>query len=167
MDHQLFLAINGLVGKWPWFDKLGAFLGGDYFLYLVAVIIVLLWLKKNFRQRVYLALASGLVGYGLAGIIKHLVTRPRPFEVLKVHQLIVDNERGVSFPSGHATVYFAFAFAFWGTEYFWPFLTAAVIGSVGRVLVGVHYPADVLVGAIVGALTVWGLRRLFKKHILR
>lgn len=166
MDHQIFLAINGLAGKSAVLDKIGAFIGGDYFLYLVVLIVVLLWLNHRLRPKVYLALVSGAAGYLIADVLKHLILRPRPFQVLQVHQLIVDNERGNSFPSGHATVYFAIAFAFWGTDYFWPFFTVAVVGSLGRVFVGVHYPLDVLAGAVVGGLTVWLLKRLFKKLFL-
>lgn len=166
MDHQLFLAINGLAGKSAWLDYLGKFIGGDYFLYAFVLLVSLLWLVKPLQKRVYLALGSGAIAYVIASLVKHLVYRPRPFEVLNVHQLIVDNERGNSFPSGHATVYFAIALAFWGTDYFWPFFIAAIIGSLGRVFVGVHYPLDVLAGAVVGGLTVWVLNRLFKKRFL-
>lgn len=164
MDHQIFLAINGLVGKSAILDKIGVFVGGDYFLYAFALVVGLLWFSKPLRKKVYLALGSGAIAYVIASLVKHLVYRPRPFEVLNVHQLIVDNERGNSFPSGHATFYFALAFAFWGTEFFWPFLALAVLGSLGRVFVGVHYPLDILAGAIIGTITVLALRRFFKHH---
>lgn len=167
MDHQLFLAINGLAGKSHLLDVVGTFVGGDKFLYLFTLVVILLWFNKRVRRYVYLGLGSALVARGIvAEVLKRLVHRPRPFEVLNVHQLIVDNEKGTSFPSGHATVYFALAFAFWGTEYFWPLFTAAIVGSVGRVFVGVHYPVDILAGAVISGLTVWVLRRFFKKWFL-
>ena len=164
MDHQLFLAINGLAGKLHLLDVIGKFIGSDYFLYAFVLLVVLLWFKRGMHKRVYLALGSTVIAYAITGLIKHLVFRPRPFEVLKVHQLIIDTERGNSFPSGHSTVYFALAAAFWGTEYFWPFLTFAVLGAVGRVFVGVHYPLDVLAGAAVGSVTVLLLRKFFQRH---
>lgn len=167
MNHSIFLAINGLAGKWHWLDVIGKFVGGDYFLYLFVLAVALLWFIPKIRTRVYLAAGSIVVGRLIfTEIIKRILDRPRPYEVLSVHQLIVDNERGVSFPSGHATVYFALAFAFRGTKYFWPFFILAVIGSLGRVFVGVHFPLDVLAGAVIGALTSWGLCRLFKNWIL-
>jgi undecaprenyl-diphosphatase len=127
--------------------------------------VALLWFRYHCRKRVYLAFFSAAVSYGLVvQFLKHVIERPRPCEVLKVHQLIVDNERGNSFPSGHASIYFSFAFAFWGTEYFWPFFTLAVLGSIGRVFVGVHYPLDILAGAIVGWVVVLILKQFFKKH---
>lgn len=167
MDTKIFSAINGLAGKWDWLDSLGRFLGGDYFLYLFALVVALLWLNKNVRNRIYLALASVLVGRVIiTEILKRIIDRPRPYEVIPVQQLIVDADRGVSFPSGHATIYFAIAFAFVGTEYFWPFLVLAIVGSLARVFVGVHYPFDILVGALVGGITAFALKRLFKNRLL-
>ena len=164
MDHNLFLTINGLVGKSHLLDVIGKFVGGDYFLYLFVLLVALLWFKIGMHKRVYLALGSGAIAYVITGLIKHLIFRSRPFEILPVHQLIIDTERGNSFPSGHATVYFALAFAFWGTEYFWPFITLATLGALGRVFVGVHYPLDILAGAVVGTITVLFLRKFFQRH---
>jgi undecaprenyl-diphosphatase len=167
MDKELLLQLNAWAARWVWFDKLAAFIGGDWYLYLFGLTVVLLWFNKKLRTRVYLALGSVIVvRFAITEVLKRLINEPRPYEVLPVHKLIVDNEHGLSFPSGHATIYFGLAFAFWGTEYFWPFFVAAVIGSLGRVLVGVHYPSDVLAGAVIGALGTLVLRRLFKKWIL-
>ncbi|HEX5429587.1 MAG TPA: phosphatase PAP2 family protein [Patescibacteria group bacterium] len=163
LDHNLFLTINGWAGHSAILDKIGTFVGGDYFLYLFGLAVILLWFNKRLRKNVYLAIVSGILARGIiAEVLKRLVHRPRPFQVLKVHQLIVDNEAGNSFPSGHAVAYFVFAFAFLGTEYFWPFFVAACIGSLGRVFVGVHYPLDVIAGAIIGAAITWIIQKSFK-----
>jgi len=167
MDHQIFSAINGLAGKWPWLDITARFFGGDDFLCLFIFLVAVLWLWKKYRINIYLALGSVFVARGIVTeILKRIINRPRPYEVLQVHKLIIDFERGVSFPSGHATVYFALAFSFWGTKYFWPFFVLALLGSAARVFVGVHYPLDILAGAIIGLATALILRRLFKKRIL-
>jgi undecaprenyl-diphosphatase len=167
MDYNIFFAINDLAGRWTWLDTIGIFFGGDYFLFVFFGIILALWFKLEFRNRVYLAVGSVLVSrLIITEILKRVVSRSRPYEILNCHQLIVDNDPGVSFPSGHATIYFALAFAFYGTKYFWPFFVLAAIGSIGRVFVGVHFPMDVLAGAIVGSLiSLIGLR-LFKNRIL-
>ena len=167
IDHNWFLAINGLAGHSAILDRLGIFFA-DPFLYLSVILVALFWLNKKYRYYVYIAAASVVIGRRiLAEIIKHLVHRPRPFQVLNVHQLLVDNEAGNSFPSGHAIVYFALAFSFYGTKWFWPMVILAAIGSTARVFVGVHYPLDVLAGAALGGLVVWVLRSLFKKPQLR
>ncbi len=165
MDHQIFLAINGLAGRTQWFDTIARFIGGDWFFYLFALGIALLWFHLNFKKRVYLAFISAAIAYGgVVQFLKHVITRSRPFEILTVHQLIIDNERGNSFPSGHTALYFALAFSFWGTKYFWPFFVLAVLGGLGRVVVGVHYPLDVLAGAIIGASVSLLLRGFSKRH---
>ena len=167
MDHNIFLAINSLANRSLILDKIGLFFGGDYFLYLFFGGAILLWLVPTLRTRVYIMVGAVLVSRGIiTEIIKRIISRSRPYEILNVHQLLADHDTGVSFPSGHATIYFAIAFAFWGTRYFWPFFILACLGSMARVFVGVHYPLDILVGAIIGTLTSWILLRLFKTRIL-
>lgn len=167
MDHNIFLAINGLAGKWQWLDVIGKFFGGDYFLFLFALLVALALFDPKVRRNVYIAVGSTIIArLVITEIIKRVTDRPRPYEVLSVHQLLADSERGMSFPSGHATVYFALAFAFWGTRYFWPFFILAAVGSAARIFVGVHYPSDILVGAIVGAAASIVVLRLFKNKLL-
>jgi undecaprenyl-diphosphatase len=169
MNQQFFLAINGLAGKWHWLDVVGRFFGGDYFLYLFALVVVLLWSNKRLRNDVYLALGSALVARVLiVEALKRLINHPRPYEIVSnIHQLLADNEgHGMSFPSGHAVIYFSLAFAFWGTEYFWPFLILATLGSIARVFVGVHFPADIAASFLIAAFVVWLARRLFKNKVL-
>jgi len=164
MDYTIFSKINGWTGRWPWFDQAWTFIGGDYFLYVFVLSVVVLGFNKKLRNHAYIGLVSALVSYSIiAQALKHWIYRPRPFEILPLNQLLIDNDRGNSFPSGHATVYFALAFAFWGTKYFWPFLILAIIGSLGRVVVGVHYPLDILAGAIIGSAASLLLRHLHIK----
>lgn len=164
MDYIIFSKINGWIGRWEWFDHAWTFIGGDYFLYAFVLSVIVLGVNKKFRNHAYIALVSALISYSMiVQALKHWIYRPRPFEVLAIQQLIVDHERGNSFPSGHATIYFALAFAFWGTKYFWPFVILAVIGALGRVVVGVHYPLDILTGAVIGSTVSLLLRHLHIK----
>jgi undecaprenyl-diphosphatase len=167
MNQNLFLAINGLVGKSNFLDVLGVFFA-DKLIYIFALGIALMWFNKSLRYYVYLAFGSAFVSRILiVETIKRLVNHPRPYEVVtNVHQLLVDHQKGMSFPSGHTVIFFAFAFSFVGTKYFWPLLVLAVLGSVARIFVGVHFPADIIVSIIIAGITVWGMRSLFKKPIL-
>lgn len=98
----------------------------------------------------------------LAGIIttglKYAVNRPRPFET---YPFIVNKSKAgsPSFPSGHTSEAFSVAaslsFAFPKWYVITPsFLWAASVGY-SRMELGVHYPSDVLAGAIIGTGSCW------------
>jgi undecaprenyl-diphosphatase len=166
MDHNIFLAINGLAGLSPILDSIGIFLA-DNFIYFFIVGIALLWLKRDLHLNIYVAFISALISrVVIVELIKQMVARPRPFEILDVHKLLIDEGSGKSFPSGHTVIFFSIAFAFWGTRWFWPLVVLATLASLSRIFVGVHYPLDVLVGAIIGALVSLILMRLLKNRIL-
>src|SRR4051812_26724989 len=112
MNVQIFLAINGLTGKSQALDVAGIFFA-EKFLYIFGLIIVALWLNKKFRYHVYMALGSALISrLIIVEAIKRIVDHPRPYEVVAgIHQILPDSEHGMSFPSGHTVIYFAFAFA--------------------------------------------------------
>lgn len=102
-------------------------------------------------------IASMLARFGVTALIRYFIHRPRPFSVLPVHQLISDSHW--SFPSGHATFFFALAtigYLYspkWGTGFF----VGAILISLGRVMAGVHYPSDILAGAVVGIVVALGV----------
>src|SRR5258708_33248185 len=100
MDHQIFLAINGLGGRSLLLDKIGLFFGGEYFLYLFLLGAASLWLVPLFRKQVYIMVAAILVGRGLVTqILKLIIGRARLYAVLNAHQMLVDHDNAVSFPS--------------------------------------------------------------------
>jgi undecaprenyl-diphosphatase len=105
-----------------------------------------------------------------AQILKPLFERPRPCHDPEMQNYIrglVDCGGLYSMPSNHAANHFALA-TFWyfsirainGRKWPWLWLWAALI-CYAQVYVGKHYPGDILVGAIVGTLTGWGISRLF------
>ncbi|MFM2357611.1 MAG: hypothetical protein RJA61_348 [Candidatus Parcubacteria bacterium] len=84
-------------------------------------------------------------------IIRFLIKRPRPFVFDDTVKPFVE-ALGYSFPSGHATVFFALATSIflWNKKWGALFLVIAFCISVARIFVGVHYPLDILMGALVG-----------------
>lgn len=135
--------------------------------------------EKIFSIVVCSLLSAGIARFVIVGIIRWLIERPRPFEVLNgVYRLIPLVSDG-SFPSGHAALFFAlaasFAFArgsetrflFVNTTLLFPkttlmFCIVALVVSVDRVLGGVHWPSDIVAGALVGIGTAWLVCRFAK-----
>ncbi|OGE83526.1 MAG: hypothetical protein A3B10_03490 [Candidatus Doudnabacteria bacterium RIFCSPLOWO2_01_FULL_44_21] len=167
MNLAIFQAINNSAGQWSWLDWAGKFLARD-FLFIFIAIVLILWFKRNLRWRVYLALAAALISrFVIVELLKKWLDQPRPFEVVSnIHQLLVDEKSGFSFPSGHTAIFFSLAFAFYGTKYFWPFIVLAIIGSLARIFVGVHFPLDIVASVFIAMIVVWSLKRLFKPKIL-
>lgn len=98
-------------------------------------------------------LAAAALGLGANQVIAQLWHRPRPYQD---HPLgivpLLSHTHDASFPSDHATAAFAIAFGvlFVARRAGWLFLAWAALIAVSRVLAGMHYPTDVLAGALIG-----------------
>ena len=92
-------------------------------------------------------------------ILKHLVSRPRPWLVVEGLIPLVAEGDPNSFPSGHTSAAFAAAMAWRKTlPEKWMGRTAlglAVLMGLSRLYVGVHFPSDVLCGMLVGLFCGW------------
>lgn len=170
LDTGLFYALNSLVGQSRLLDGLIVFCA-EYLAYLVIVALVALVFFSIYSWReIVVAGAAGLIArFGVTELIRSFYHHPRPFVVLpNVHQLFA--ESSWSFPSGHATFFFALATVLycynkrWGSGFF----IAAMLIALARVVAGVHYPADIVGGAFIGTIvgygTVWVARKVAKSQ---
>ncbi len=119
------------------------------------VMLLSVWAMQGWAyliQILYLV-AAGSVGTLIYKILKNKTTRPRPYQV---HQVIVLGERPLdhfSFPSGH-TLHAVMVTITLG--YIQPLLLIlmlpfTILVALSRMILGLHYPSDVIVGAMIGA----------------
>ena len=100
-------------------------------------------------------------------IVKRIVGRGRPMHFDEVGILGFKwnlwDWTYQSFPSGHATTAFALAavLGFLSERWFYPALLLAAMIGLSRLTLGVHYPSDVLAGAVVGLLGAYAVRFAF------
>ena len=168
IDQIIFQVINGLAHKWWLLDWLGIFLASylNYFLILIAIFLLIK--ERNWRWRIYffcLASLSVILARGvITEIIRFFYYRPRPFLVLQI-QPLVNHDITASFPSGHATAYFALALAIFyiNRKWGWWFLGAALLMGLARIFVGVHWPLDILAGALIGLGSAFLIKKLLPK----
>ena len=115
------------------------------------------WKGKKFRtwiSEVGIVAVSVSLAYITALVLKVIFHAPRPFIALSnIHPLVLETPHD-SFPSGHATAFFALAVALYTYDKVWGsiFLVVAVLVSLSRIISGVHFPGDVIAGAIIGSV---------------
>ncbi len=162
LNLVIFNSINGLAGHWPILDQAGIFFA-EYFQYLLGLFLVFVVFSTKKTKKVFMAftavLAALLARFAVKGLILIFYSNPRPYAGdFLAHQLVATpGEDFQSFPSGHALFFFSAATAIYcydkkmGVFFF----AAAATISLARIFVGVHWPSDILAGALLGIVTGW------------
>lgn len=123
-------------------------------IFLPLVFLLLIYFKRLSGLIIFLGLFISIgISDGIGGIIKRTVMRARPFEAA-IDAIQRSDAGGYSFPSNHAINIFCAAvfFSYFFPKYRIPFLVFAALIGLSRIYNGVHYPSDVLVGAILGSI---------------
>ena len=155
MDGQLLVAIQGL--HMSWLDPIVSLYTklGDAGIFWIVLSLAMLVYKPT-RKAGALALCAMVLGLLVTHLtIKPLVERARPWLEWPIVPLVTEKDPH-SFPSGHTCAAFAAGMIWMRTlPWRWGRVAAVVLAALmglSRLYVGVHYPTDVLVGAIIGAL---------------
>ena len=115
-----------------------------------------LLIPKKTRKTGMLALLALAFSYLINNLLlKNLIARTRPYEVIAGLHTLVGAQRDYSFPSGHTGSSFAAAvvlFCRLPKRLSSFFLLLAFLIGFSRLYVGVHYPSDIISGAIIGTL---------------
>lgn len=175
---EWLLEKDGLLLRWlmetfshPVLDKIMIFissLGNKGMIWIAIGVLFFLfgWKNQQWRTRgllVLFSLAANLLVCN--AVLKPLVDRTRPYYVLEYTPLIPP-VGDPSFPSGHTAASFAAATAIYAINKKWgiaAYLFAAIMGF-SRLYLGVHFPTDVLFGAMVGMAVAKIVVHIFRKR---
>lgn len=118
----------------------------------ILLAVLLLCFKKYRKTGTAMAVAL-LIGYVITNLLlKNLIMRPRPYDVIAALEPLV-RASDWSFPSGHSTCSIAAGYVMYQKlpRYVGiPAIVLAVLICLSRLYVGVHYPTDVICGALIG-----------------
>lgn len=134
-----------------WLFKVASRLG-DGPLWISTAIFLLAFNDHHLRQVAFSAALAVTFSVLLFMCVKNLIGRPRPFESWNALTCLMAPPDKFSFPSGHTMT----AFAVWGSLFIglpalsYLYLVIAILIGLSRVFLGLHYPTDVLVGAVLG-----------------
>ena len=104
------------------------------------------------RQKLVRTVLVPAVMFIAVSAARKIINRPRPYEKLEIIPLIKKDKKGESMPSRHIFSVFIIAMAFYYVNALCsiPFFIIGVLLSAVRIIGGVHYPSDIIVGAAIG-----------------
>jgi len=155
IDVFLFRLVNQSISN-PIFDKLFLLIT-DVKSWLIAYIIIwFVLLLKGGRMgkisAVGIIILIVVTDQLSSALLKNVFERLRPCHVLEDINLLVSCKKSFSFPSSHAVNNFAVAFFFGNLfkKYKSLLIAVAVFVALSRVYIGIHYPSDIIAGALIG-----------------
>jgi undecaprenyl-diphosphatase len=169
-DQQLFLFINS--ANSPFFDQVMHTLSGKLIwvpLYLAILVFLGIKYKRKFLIIIIFIILAATLADQSSVIVKNLVHRLRPCHepsIMSIVHLVNGDCGGVyGFVSSHATNTFDVALLSLSfIKKRWYTISIILWASIicySRVYLGVHYPGDVLCGAILGSFIGWGIYSLY------
>lgn len=163
MNHLIFQQINNLALKNLYLDEVAIFCA-QYLGYILIAVLFLFLLKKfkNYYKIAVEVLASVILSrLVIVEIIRWFWPQSRPFVVNQVN-LLLHHAPSASFPSGHAAFFFALSalICFYNKKTGIILLSVSFLIGISRVFCGLHWPADILGGALVGILSALIIKKI-------
>jgi undecaprenyl-diphosphatase len=167
VDWRIYHSVNDFVWRHHWLGSVFKAIE-SYGTILIAVAAIALWFfaRPGGDRKWKLAAGSALGAAALGIVINRIVAaihhRDRPFITHPSAHVFGAHKTDASMPSDHATAALAIAVAVLliDTGVGIAFLVLAVLIAIGRVIIGEHYPGDVLVSTVIGLAAAFTVVRL-------
>ncbi|KIV55844.1 undecaprenyl-diphosphatase [Aneurinibacillus migulanus] len=151
-----FRLINDLGKQYSYLNPVIVFLA-EYMLYFLCLSIVVYWFTRTNKNR--MMVIQAVIAFILAEILGKMAgqfhSHYQPFAVLPHVNQLIEHDIDNSFPSDHTILFFSVCISFWLVrkkgEWLWLMLPLCV--AISRIWVGVHYPIDVITGALLGVIS--------------
>lgn len=167
-DRAIFSVINHLPHT-PFSDWLALFFSGAGSAGVVWVTIgfIIFFKGEKKDKRFFVPILAALLSCWIIveGLMKFVFARPRPG--LSDGALVIASSGWYSFPSSHAAISWALAaiLSFYAPRFRWGWFVLAAIISFTRIYLGVHFPLDVVAGAIIGyGMGIFALQWAYASH---
>ncbi|MBU8695220.1 undecaprenyl-diphosphatase [Bacillus pumilus] len=155
-NEDLFRWVNQLSIDHGYLNPI--FIGlAEYTVLLAALMCLFVWFQNRSRYNRAMVVSAGLT-FILAELLGKIAGvfyfNQQPFAEMSHVNLLIQKEVNNSFPSDHTIFIFSVCLIFWlfhKRHVYWLFVACAV--GFSRIWVGVHYPFDVLAGAVIASLT--------------
>lgn len=154
IDTKIFLKLYKFTEKKEHLKKALYFINkASSKFFAVLYIACILWLLIKLDQRLIKFLLIPALVLGTVSILRKIINRKRPFEVLEIEPIIT-HDIGGSFPSKHASSAMIIAISvYWINPLAGSLcIGVALVTAISRVLGGVHYPVDIVVGIFLAFL---------------
>lgn len=156
MEETILLWIqNNLRAEWLTPVVKGiTYLGNAGILWIILSLVFLIF-KKTRKTGICTSTALIFDLLSVNVLIKNLAARTRPYELIEELTILIEKQSDYSFPSGHTAASFAFVSVLWFTapkKVSIPLTVLACLISLSRLYLGVHYPTDILGGAVIGVV---------------
>jgi len=173
LDTAIFLAINGLHNGF--FDVVMVYVSAKYFWIPLYLLLLYLIFREKYKKTIlvllFIVLLIAVSDQVSVHAFKNVFQRPRPCHAIDLQLVVHTVEKcggQFGFISSHAANSFALAFFISGllrlrySWLLWVMYTWAILTIYSRVYLGVHYPGDVIAGAMVGSLIGWVVLRSYQ-----